>query len=226
MRIALSRQNKVEDFYPLIKFLRIKPLNDWNRFNLLIAKPLAKGTGSALAMKRLQVWRTIPTSRAFYNQSQVVLKLVMLRRTKAQLAPSLKLPDRSVHVLPCKFNSSEAQFYIELKTNVQTVLRKILATTENGGGRAYMNILVLLLRLRQGRSRSNYLFLLILIYVALLSACDHPCLVLKNYTEDIGDDTRDLEDDEGKPKCKVCLSWCVGKIENGWCSRTRPCKAW
>ncbi|KAJ6600020.1 SNF2 family N-terminal domain-containing protein [Mycena vulgaris] len=163
---ATPMQNKIDDFYPLMKFLRIKPLNDWDRFNSQIAKPIQSGTGSGLAMKRLQV----------------VLKHIMLRRTKAQLTSCLKLPDRIVHLLPCKFNSAEQQFYTALKTNVQTLLRKILAKGENGG-RTYMNVLVLLLRLRQ--------------------ACDHPSLVLHNYDDDM--DTHDVEDD-GKPKCRVCMS--------------------
>ncbi|KAJ7889224.1 SNF2 family DNA-dependent ATPase [Mycena leptocephala] len=178
---ATPMQNKVEEFYPLLKFLHIKPLNDWEKFNTLIAKPISKGPGANLAMKRLQV----------------VLKHVMFRRTKAEVASYLKLPQRTVVVLPCKFDPSEQHFYTALKTNVQTLLRKILAKSKNGdGGGSYMNILVLLLRLRQ--------------------ACDHPCLVLDNYTDEMDEispepmgntftDT-DLEDDTSKPKCQVCTS--------------------
>ncbi|KAJ7096037.1 SNF2 family N-terminal domain-containing protein [Mycena epipterygia] len=188
---ATPMQNKIEDFFPLLQFLRIKPLNDWDRFNSLIAKPITKGVGAGLAMKRLQV----------------VLKHVMLRRTKAQLVSTLKLPGRSVHMLPCKFESTEAQFYIALKTNVQTLLRKILAKGENGG-KTYMNILVLLLRLRQ--------------------ACDHPCLFLDSYAdamddiapEPVGNMFKDaeLEDDDGKLKCQVCMSRLT--------SRNKAAKEW
>jgi hypothetical protein len=39
----------------LLKFLRIKPLNEWDRFNLQIAKPVKSGKGAGRAMKRLQV---------------------------------------------------------------------------------------------------------------------------------------------------------------------------
>ncbi|KAF7348601.1 DNA repair protein RAD5 [Mycena venus] len=180
---ATPMQNKVDEFFPLLKFLHIKPLNDWDRFNLLIAKPIAKGPGANLAMKRLQV----------------VLKHVMFRRTKAEVASFLKLPQRAVAILPCKFDPSEQQFYVALKTNVQTLLKRILAKQGENGGTTYMSILVLLLRLRQ--------------------ACDHPCLVLDDYTEEIDDinpepagilnmfaDAADLEDDTGKPKCQVCMS--------------------
>jgi SNF2 family DNA or RNA helicase len=45
----------VEEIYSLIKFLRIKPLNDWLKFNEQIAKPLKNGRGAGRAMSRLQV---------------------------------------------------------------------------------------------------------------------------------------------------------------------------
>ena len=47
-------QNSVEDLYSLLKFLVIKPLNDWNHFNDTIAKPVKAGRTSR-AMKRLHV---------------------------------------------------------------------------------------------------------------------------------------------------------------------------
>ncbi|KAJ7746472.1 SNF2 family N-terminal domain-containing protein [Mycena maculata] len=176
--MATPMQNKVEDFFPLIKFLCIKPLNDWDRFNTLIAKPLSKGPDSGLAMRRLQV----------------VLKHVMLRRTKAQIV--LKLPACRVELVRCKFDSSEYQFYAALKENVQTLLRRILAQTEKSG-KVYMHVSVLILRLRQ--------------------ACDHPYLVLNSYGDDTEDISSDLapnmfkdmdvdDNDDGRPKCHVCTS--------------------
>lgn len=51
---ARVRQNNVEELYSLLKFLRIKPLNDWQTFNEQINKPLKSGRPAA-AMKRLHV---------------------------------------------------------------------------------------------------------------------------------------------------------------------------
>ncbi|KAJ7512398.1 P-loop containing nucleoside triphosphate hydrolase protein [Mycena galericulata] len=188
---ATPMQNKVDDFFPLIKFLRIKPLNDWERFNVQIAKPLSKGPGAGLAMRRIQV----------------VLKHVMLRRTKAQLA-HLRLPKRSVDIVTCKFDSSEQQFYTALRANVQTLLRRILAQKKENGGTVYMNVLVLLLRLRQ--------------------ACDHPCLVLDSYAEDMDDISPEpgpnmfkdfaVDEDDERPRCDVCMSRLT--------SRNTAAKAW
>jgi SNF2 family DNA or RNA helicase len=53
--IYLSRQNNVTELYSLIKFLRIKPLSNWDTFNSQIAKPVNTGRGASRAMKRLQV---------------------------------------------------------------------------------------------------------------------------------------------------------------------------
>ncbi|KAJ7669423.1 SNF2 family N-terminal domain-containing protein [Mycena polygramma] len=177
---ATPMQNNVEEFFPLLKFLRIKPLNDWDRFNALIAKPISKGLGANLAMKRLQ---------ACLASTSVVLKHVMFRRTKAEVQSYLRLPQRNVVIIPCKFDAQEQRFYTALKTNVQSLLEKILAKK----GNAYMGVLVLLLRLRQ--------------------ACDHPFLVLDDYGTEMDDISPEPihadvqpEDDAGKPKCKVCMS--------------------
>ncbi|KAF7338762.1 DNA repair protein RAD5 [Mycena sanguinolenta] len=177
---ATPMQNEVDEFFPLLKFLRIKPLNDWERFNQLIAKPISKGISANLALKRLQM--------------EVVLTHVMFRRTKTEVASVLKLPKRTVVTISCKFDSSEEQFYVALKTNVQTLLERIQA---QNGKSTYMYVLVLLLRLRQ--------------------ACDHPCLVLHDYGDDMdginaesklnlfGNADED-DDNDGKPKCQMCLT--------------------
>lgn len=52
--LILLLQNSVEDLFSILKFLRIKPLNDWPHFNETIVKPVKAGR-STLAMKRLQV---------------------------------------------------------------------------------------------------------------------------------------------------------------------------
>ncbi|KAJ7868591.1 SNF2 family N-terminal domain-containing protein [Mycena olivaceomarginata] len=161
---ATPMQNEVDEFFPLLKFLHIKPLNDWDRFNLLIAKPISKGPGANLAMKRLQV----------------VLTHVMFRRTKAEVASVLKLPARTVVILPCEFDASEQQFYTALKKQ-----RADSAQEDSGEERG--------------------------------GACDHPCLVLDNYTDEMddiapeplnmaADADSDLEDDIGKPKCEFCMT--------------------
>ncbi|KAJ6531254.1 SNF2 family N-terminal domain-containing protein [Mycena capillaripes] len=154
-------QNSVDELFSLLKFLRVKPLNDWERFNTQIAKPVKSGKGAGRAMKRLQV----------------VLQQIMLRRTKTQSINGkalVDLPPRNVNVISCAFDPSEKAFYNALETKMEGVMEKIIQQSANGGGSAYIGVLLLLLRLRQ--------------------ACNHPCLVSKDYKKDM-----DAVDPKAKP---------------------------
>ncbi|KAJ7681794.1 SNF2 family N-terminal domain-containing protein [Mycena rosella] len=146
-------QNSVDELFSLLKFLRIKPLNNWDTFNTQIAKPVKSGKGAGRAMKRLQV----------------VLQQIMLRRTKTQQLNGkalVDLPPRTVNVVSCAFDPSEQAFYTALESKMEDVIAKILRQSGNGGGgSAYIGVLLLLLRLRQ--------------------ACNHPCLVSKDYKTDM-----------------------------------------
>lgn len=154
----------------MLKFLRIKPLNDWERFNNQIAKPVKSGKGAGRAMKRLQV----------------VLQQIMLRRTKTQQLNGkalVSLPPRIVNVVSCAFDPSEQAFYSALETKMEGVIEKIIQQS-GGGGSAYIGVLLLLLRLRQGtasihlQSRKHSLH-------NPVTACNHPCLVSKDYKKDM-----------------------------------------
>ncbi|PCH37549.1 hypothetical protein WOLCODRAFT_92425 [Wolfiporia cocos MD-104 SS10] len=126
-------QNSVEELFSLIKFLNVRPLNDWSTFNEQIAKPVKAGK-TVRAMKRLHV----------------VLGAIMLRRTKDTLVngrPILELPDRIVKIVDCKFDSSELAFYESVNTRVQESLEKLQRQGEMN--KNYTSMLVLLLRLRQ-----------------------------------------------------------------------------
>jgi SNF2 family DNA or RNA helicase len=130
----------VEELYSLIKFLQIRPLNDWPTFNEQINKPV-KGGRSVRAMKRLQV----------------VLKAIMLRRRKDHILngkPILNLPARSVEIVYCEFSATEREFYNAIQAKVSDSLDKIMGQEK----RSYTSILLLLLRLRQGKRASGSLF--------------------------------------------------------------------
>ncbi|KAF9467200.1 SNF2 family N-terminal domain-containing protein [Collybia nuda] len=127
-------QNSVVELYSLIKFLRIKPLSNWDTFNTQIAKPVKTGRGANRAMKRLQV----------------VLKQIMLRRRKDQLLngkPLIELPQRLINVISCPFDPSEQAFYDGLENKMEDVIEKLMAQSK--GKNNYISVLLLLLRLRQ-----------------------------------------------------------------------------
>ncbi|KAF7982840.1 hypothetical protein HWV62_25802 [Athelia sp. TMB] len=191
-------QNSVEELYSLIKFLQIRPLNDWTTFNEQIAKPVKAGR-QVRAMKRLHV----------------ILKAVMLRRRKDHMLNGkliIQLPERTVEVVQCVFDSEERAFYKSLEQKMSTEVEKLMNAGQ--AQKNYTNILTMLLRLRQ--------------------ACNHPSLVNKDYKADIdaiepksaskiGDDEADeLADMFGTlgvtKRCQMCQSELPPHSTNTHCS--------
>lgn len=128
--------NNVEEFYSLIKFLRIKPYSEWEKFRLDINMPLrsAHDDVKGKAMQMLQA----------------VCKAVMLRRTKKSTfegKPILVLPERSTTVDNPVFDKDEKELYDSLESKTQLQFNRYLRRGEVS--KQYTAILVLLLRLRQ-----------------------------------------------------------------------------
>lgn len=128
--------NNVSELYSLIHFLRIKPYNQWDKFNVDFVRPLKQGyeSGKERAMQKLQA----------------LLKAILLRRTKKSKidgAPILSLPERTTDTQHAVFSNDEMEFYRALETRTQLQFNKYLKA--GTVGRNYSNVLVLLLRLRQ-----------------------------------------------------------------------------
>ena len=128
--------NNVGELYSLIHFLRIKPYNQWEKFNVDFVRPLKQGyeSGKERAMQKLQA----------------LLKAILLRRTKKSKidgAPILSLPERTTNTQHAVFSNDEMEFYRALETRTQLQFNKYLKA--GTVGRNYSNVLVLLLRLRQ-----------------------------------------------------------------------------
>ncbi|EAU36638.1 conserved hypothetical protein [Aspergillus terreus NIH2624] len=128
--------NNVEELHSLLKFLRIRPYSNLERFNKDFTRPLKSAS--------LQ-----EHDRAM-TQLQVLLKAVLLRRTKESKIdgrPILQLPRRISEKVHAAFSEDEMELYQALETKTQLQFNRYL---EAGTvGRNYSNILVLLLRLRQ-----------------------------------------------------------------------------
>ncbi|KAK5945312.1 hypothetical protein PMZ80_002516 [Knufia obscura] len=129
-------QNSVEEMYSLIKWCRIRPYNDWDKFSKDIARPLKARyeVGQKRAMEKLQA----------------LLKAILLRRTKKSQIdgkPILQLPEKRTVETRAIFNRDQLAFYQALETSSQIQFNKFV---KNGTvGRNYSKALVLLLRLRQ-----------------------------------------------------------------------------
>ncbi|KAF9691927.1 hypothetical protein EKO04_009833 [Ascochyta lentis] len=128
--------NSIDELFPLIRFLRIPPYNDWSRFNQEFGKPL-RNTHADTRKRAMQ-------------RVQVLLKSLMLRRQKDSLVDGhivCKLPPKHLSKEPVEFSDEEMEIYKALETKSQLQLNKYL---EKGTLSAnYANVLVLLLRLRQ-----------------------------------------------------------------------------
>lgn len=151
--------NSVQELHSLLKFLRIRPYGNLERFNHDFTRPLK--SGSANAQKKAM------------KQLQVLLKAVLLRRTKESKIdgkPILQLPRRVLEKVHAVFSDDEQELYSALEAQTQLQFNKYL---EAGTvGRNYSNILVLLLRLRQ--------------------ACCHPHLI-KDYSVKLNANTDELD---------------------------------
>ncbi|KAL6614383.1 hypothetical protein ACP70R_036653 [Stipagrostis hirtigluma subsp. patula] len=133
-------QNAVEDLYSYFRFLRYDPYAVYKQFCTMIKLPISRN----------------PTNG--YKKLQVVLKTVMLRRTKATMLdgkPIISLPPKTVSLKTVDFTNEERAFYNTLEAESREQFKEYAAagTVKQN----YVNILLMLLRLRQ--------------------ACDHPHLV-------------------------------------------------
>ncbi|KAL8698197.1 MAG: hypothetical protein Q9224_001959 [Gallowayella concinna] len=138
-RFAMSgtpMQNNVTELYSLIRFLRIRPYNEFGRFSSDFSKPLKSSYEGdrTRAMKKLQA----------------LLKAVLLRRDKKSTIdgkPILNLPERTTEAQHATFSEAEQEFYTAVQSQTQLQFNKYLRA--GTVGRNYSNVLVLLLRLRQ-----------------------------------------------------------------------------
>ncbi|KAI9357309.1 SNF2 family N-terminal domain-containing protein [Zopfochytrium polystomum] len=146
-------QNSVEELQSLFEFLQLRPYNDLSTFKMQIGRPLQ--SGQKIGMDRLRL----------------VLKAVMLRRTKASVfgvgnhtggetsgsiapaASALQLPEKKILRIPVDLTDREKKFYQLLETVVRRRVKQYLKDAESKTA----TLLTLLLRLRQ--------------------ACNHPCMV-------------------------------------------------
>jgi len=124
--------------YSLIRFLRIKPYNDWTNFNRDFSKPFKSKSSSDRGVKDSM------------KKFQALLKAFLLRRTKASQIdgkPILTLPPKTIEIVHSVFSSEEQNFYNALQSKTLIQFNKYLRA--NSIGKNYSNILVLLLRMRQ-----------------------------------------------------------------------------
>ncbi|RMZ76091.1 hypothetical protein DV737_g4972, partial [Chaetothyriales sp. CBS 132003] len=131
-------QNNTDEMFSLIKFCRIPPYNEYERFRRDIGQPL-RGTNV----------REQARDRAM-ERLQALLKSIMLRRNKKSKIdgrPILQLPPKRSVEDRAHFDKDQLDFYRALEAKAQIQFNKYIRA--GTVGRNYSNALVLLLRLRQ-----------------------------------------------------------------------------
>lgn len=126
--------NSINELFPLLRFLRIKPYNDYMSFSAHITKPIKDTRSRDRGMKRLQG----------------LLKSIMLRRQKSTVIDGeqiCKIPPKHEHRQSVEFSHDEHELYQAIQTQTQVKFNKYLKRGTVNNNYAY--ILVLLLRLRQ-----------------------------------------------------------------------------
>lgn len=118
-------QNKLDDLAALIKFLRVKPFDDKNAFNLHIATPFKNADPDCVPKLRLLV------------------DSVTLRRLKDKI----DLPPRKDQIVYLDFSPEEREIY-DATARQSTARMDLVVKTGHVGGRAYVHVLQSILRLR------------------------------------------------------------------------------
>ncbi|KAI9278394.1 SNF2 family N-terminal domain-containing protein [Phascolomyces articulosus] len=131
---ATPIQNKIDDLFSLIKFLRIQPYDNWGDFRDDIKKPFEEDDDNDKTLQKLQI----------------LFKSIALRRskyTKIDGQPIIQLPPRNVHMTHIDFSSGEREFYESLGRKAQTQLDS--AVSPDGKLKLkYNNVLAVITKLR------------------------------------------------------------------------------
>lgn len=126
-------QNSITDLFGLIRFLNIRPYNNWVHFQNHITKPFSSGRKKAVVTK-----------------VKLVLEALCLRRTKEYVLdgkPILTLLPKKVESLKSHFTAPENDFYQALFTKARIQFNIYLK--QGTVMKNYSHVLAWLLRLRQ-----------------------------------------------------------------------------
>ncbi|KAK3066557.1 hypothetical protein LTS18_001640, partial [Coniosporium uncinatum] len=198
--------NNIGELFSLIHFLRIRPYNEWTRFNSEIWQPVkANNYRREGAMTKLQA----------------LTKALMLRRNKQSEIDGEKilknLPPRTTAVDNPDFSQDERDYYDALEGKMQLRFNRYLEA--GTATRNYANVLVLLLRLRQACCHPHLIKDFAVAANAEVSADDmrdlakafHPDVVkrIKNKIADVRKEIQEIEGDGPETadvafSCPVC----------------------
>ncbi|PVU91741.1 hypothetical protein BB561_004244 [Smittium simulii] len=154
-------QNKLNDLYSLLKFIKFAPLDSWDVWVAHINSLFSVDKEGVTVEKPLHS-ENVGTQRV-----QIILQTLCLRRMKSQIDPKtgksfLTLPPIQELVKSLEFSSKEKALYDSLNQKAGDEFKSLVQ--EGSVLKNYMSILLYILRLRQ--------------------LCVHPALVDEHYKKD------------------------------------------
>lgn len=181
-------QNKLDDLFSLLHFLKVEPYGEYSWWNKIIIRPIKNRDDKG------------------FSKLQSILDAILLRRTKDQKIdnnPIVYLPPKIVKLIKISFKEEEKNFYQTLWNTSKNQFNRLVESgklLEN-----YAHILDLLLRLRQvcdhpllvsqNFHRPNNL-------KSIVSLLSEKNLLFSNYKlKELLQDGVDYEDEE----CSICL---------------------
>lgn len=144
-------QNRAEELYSIISFLKIGPYDDWDRFWGEI--------GRHLKYLSPREYRS-PWQRDALRKVNGLLDRIMLRRHKKTMINNkaiISLPEKIELVEATEFDEEEKSFYKALESDTQEEIRQILTAGKGNMKSLGMMMISHLLRLRQACCHRNLL---------------------------------------------------------------------
>ncbi|RLV85786.1 DNA repair protein RAD16 [Meyerozyma sp. JA9] len=188
-------QNRIGEMYSLIRFMKLKPFHqyfctkcecssdewkfsDWRHCDICGHSPMVHTNFfNHFMLKNVQKYGIEGLGLESFNNIRLLLKHIMLRRTKLERADDLGLPPRVVEIRKDWFNEEEKDLYTSLYSDSKRKFNDYVA--EGVVLNNYANIFTLITRMRQ--------------------LADHPDLVLKRVgTNQVSNEI------EGVIICQLC----------------------
>ncbi|KAI3403413.2 hypothetical protein KGF56_003834 [Candida oxycetoniae] len=131
-------QNSIEELYPIIRFLKIRPYFIEQKFRVEIVLPIKSNSDN---------YNEIDRSKGM-KKLRALLSSILLRRNKNTMIdgkPLLQLPEKHIVSNYVELEGDEMLYYKGVEQGVQTLAKKMLSSSDH----SHSNVLTLLLRLRQ-----------------------------------------------------------------------------
>jgi len=130
-------QNRLGDFFSLLRFLRVRPFDDLGYFASQVADPLQRGHSVGLARLRSLV------------------SVISMRRTKVSMVAEVKLPQREDRIEEIELTDEERRLYTTVQDEYQRFLRKAIENEQHP--KPLKNILHIILNLRLITSHGGHM---------------------------------------------------------------------